>query len=109
MQPMGSKLEASIAIEGKFSEEGLLAMTQGEDMATAMAKALVDGPDAEGAEPIWSKLNPRRAFGHAEERPPAGMLFRIDPKSFVKKARPRRRRRQPTLPSNMRQLSLFEQ
>lgn len=32
MHLMGSKLEASLAIEGKFSEEGLLAMTQGEDM-----------------------------------------------------------------------------
>ncbi len=28
MQLMGSKLETSLAIEGKFSEEGLLAMTQ---------------------------------------------------------------------------------
>ena len=49
---MGYKMEASLAIEGKFSEEGLLAMTQGEDMTTAMAKALVDGLDVEGAEQI---------------------------------------------------------
>jgi len=57
LQLMGSKMEASLAIEGKFSEEGLLAMTQGEDMTTAMAKALVDGLDVEGAEQIWKKLN----------------------------------------------------
>jgi hypothetical protein len=57
MQLMGSKLEASLAIEGKFSEEGLLAMTQGEDMTTLMAKALVDGLDVEGAEQIWKKIN----------------------------------------------------
>ena len=57
LQLMGSKMEASLAIEGKFSEEGLLAMTQGEDMTTAMAKALVEGLDVEGAEQIWKKIN----------------------------------------------------
>ncbi len=57
LQLMGSKMEASLAIEGKFSEEGLLAMTQGEDMTTAMAKALTEGLNVEGAEQIWKKLN----------------------------------------------------
>jgi hypothetical protein len=57
LQLMGSKMEASLAIEGRFSEEGLLAMTQGEDMTTAMAKALVEGLEVEGAEQIWKKLN----------------------------------------------------
>lgn len=52
LQLIGSKLEASLAIEGKFSEEGLLAMTVGEDMTTAMAKALVNGLDVEGVEKI---------------------------------------------------------
>jgi SNF2 family DNA or RNA helicase len=45
MQLMGAKLEASLAIEGKFSDEGLLAMTSGEDLTTAMAKALVEDLD----------------------------------------------------------------
>jgi hypothetical protein len=54
---MGSKMEASLAVEGKFSEEGLLAMTQGEDITTAMAKALTEGLNMEGAEQIWKKLN----------------------------------------------------
>jgi SNF2 family DNA or RNA helicase len=57
LQLMGSKLEASLAIEGKFSEEGLLAMTAGEDMTIALAKALVEGLDTEGVEEIWSNLN----------------------------------------------------
>jgi hypothetical protein len=43
-----SKLEAALAIEGKFSEEGLMAMTAGEDMTTAMAKALVEGLEVKG-------------------------------------------------------------
>jgi len=44
MHLMGSKLEASLAIEGKFSEDGLLALPQGEDMATAPAKAPLRSP-----------------------------------------------------------------
>ena len=61
LQLMGSKMEASLAIEGKFSEEGLMAMTQGEDMSTALAKALVDGIEVEGAEDIWRKINLKNA------------------------------------------------
>jgi len=57
LQLMGSKLEASLAIEGKFTEEGLVAMTSGEDMTTALAKALVDGLETEGIEQIWKKIN----------------------------------------------------
>ncbi len=57
LQLMGSKMEASLAIEGKFSEEGLLAMTHGEDITTAMARALVERLEVEGAEQIWKKLN----------------------------------------------------
>lgn len=57
LQLMGSKMEASLAIEGKFSEEGLIAMTQGEDMTTAMAKALMEGLEIEGAEQLWKKIN----------------------------------------------------
>ena len=61
LQLMGSKMEASLALEGKFSEEGLMAMTQGEDMSTALARALVEGMDVEGAEDIWRKINQKNA------------------------------------------------
>lgn len=54
-------MEASLALEGRFSEEGLLAMTQGEDMNNALAKALMDGMDIEGAEDIWRKINLKNA------------------------------------------------
>jgi superfamily II DNA or RNA helicase len=67
LQLMGSKMEASLAIEGKFSEEGLLAMTQGEDMSTALAKALLDGLDIEGAEDIWRKINEKNAVAGKDE------------------------------------------
>jgi hypothetical protein len=84
MQLMGSKLEASLAIEGKFSEEGLLAMTQGEDMTTAMAKALVEGMDAEGVESVWANLNKANKVEHRESMP-EGVLSYLDPEILVKK------------------------
>ena len=58
LQLIGKKLEASMALEGKFSEEGLMAMTSGDDMSTALAKALVHGlSDTEGVENIWKNIN----------------------------------------------------
>jgi hypothetical protein len=67
MQLMGKKMEASLAIEGKFSEEGLLAMTSGEDMTTALAKTLMEGISGEGAENIWRKLNEKNAVYSATD------------------------------------------
>jgi SNF2 family DNA or RNA helicase len=92
MQLMGSKLEASLAIEGKFSEEGLLAMTQGENMTTALAKTLVDGLETEGVENIWSKLNQGGKTDY-QETSPEGWLFRIDPEGYQKNTRGKRKRR----------------
>jgi SNF2 family DNA or RNA helicase len=94
MQLMGSKLEASLAIEGKFSEEGLLAMTQGEDMMTALARALVDGLETEGVEQAWSKLNKADAAHCAGDSAPDGWLFYIDPASLVKKVRSKQRKKE---------------
>ena len=55
---MGKKLEASMALEGKFSEQGLQSMTSGEDMSTALAKALVKGlDDSSGIEQAWANIN----------------------------------------------------
>jgi hypothetical protein len=89
MQLMGSKLEASLAIEGKFSEEGLLAMIAGEDMTTAMAKALVERLEIEGVEQTWSRLNKRNA--RAEEPRVENKLFYVDPAAFVKQRKRRKR------------------
>lgn len=86
LQLIGSKLEVSLAIEGKFSEEGLLAMTAGEDMTTAMAKALVDGLDVDGVEKIWSKLNEKNVSSLKEEKV-ENKLFYVDPDSFQKQGK----------------------
>jgi len=67
MELMGKKMGASLAIEGKFSKEGLLAMTSGEDMTTALAKTLVEGLNNEGVENIWQKLNEKNSIYRSEE------------------------------------------
>ncbi len=54
---MGAKLKASLALEGSFSEEGLRALSSGDDMTSALCKALVKGlDDIETAEAIWGKV-----------------------------------------------------
>ena len=40
---MATKLQASMAIEGKFSEEGLRAMSNNEDLLTQIANSVVNG------------------------------------------------------------------
>ena len=60
LQLMGTRLEAAMAIEGKFSEEGLRALSEGIDMTTALAKALVDGISrADSVEAIWARMQGR--------------------------------------------------
>ena len=108
MQLMGSKLEASPAIEGKFSEEGLLAMPQGLDMTAALAKALVDGLEGEGVEQVWSKLNGRNGAYSGEERFADGMLFYVDPRVVEKRRRGKTRKRRRRGLSHVRQLGLFD-
>jgi SNF2 family DNA or RNA helicase len=94
LQLMGSKLEASLAIEGKFSEEGLLAMTAGEDMTTAMAKTLVEGLDVEGIEHMWSKLNERNISTPREEKV-ENKLFYVNPTYFLKKRKRKKKFQDP--------------
>jgi len=51
---MGAKVKATMALQGKFSAEGLTALTQSEDMMSALAKALVNGLDGvASAESYW--------------------------------------------------------
>ncbi|MBI5446328.1 MAG: DEAD/DEAH box helicase [Deltaproteobacteria bacterium] len=51
---MGAKVKATQALQGKFSAEGLVALTQSEDMVSALAKALMNGLEGvESAETYW--------------------------------------------------------
>lgn len=57
LQLMGSKLEAALLLEGKFSSEGLLALASGEDLTAELARALVEGLDGvDSAEAIWRRV-----------------------------------------------------
>lgn len=54
---MGSKLEAALAIEGKFSEEGLRSLSENNDLTTELAKSLVNGLDTSlSIESMWKKV-----------------------------------------------------
>jgi len=54
---MGKKLLVSLAMEGKFSGEGLQALDDGDDILTAMAKELVtERGIGESADAVWQQL-----------------------------------------------------
>src|ERR1700690_2912254 len=63
---MGRKLLVSLAMEGKFTAEGLQALDDGDDILTAMARELVtQGQVGEPANAVWRKLQEQ----HAESFP----------------------------------------
>ncbi len=74
---MGAKVKATMALQGKFSAEGLTALTQSEDMMSALAKALTNGLEGvESAESYWrSSRTAGKDFGHA----PANVAPRESP------------------------------
>ena len=54
---MGKKLLVSLAMEGKFSSEGLQALDDGDDILTAMARELVtERGIGESANTIWKQV-----------------------------------------------------
>ena len=59
---MGKKLLVSLAMEGKFSTEGLQALEEDDDMLTAMARELVTQKGVgERADEVWRRLQMERA------------------------------------------------
>jgi hypothetical protein len=54
---MGKKLLVSLAMEGKFSGDGLQALDDGDDMLTAMARELVtERGIGEPADAVWRQI-----------------------------------------------------
>ena len=54
---MGRKLLVSLAMEGKFSREGLQSLNEDDDMLTAMARELVtEGGVGESAAAVWRQI-----------------------------------------------------
>lgn len=59
---MGTKLRAALALEGRFSSEGLRAMAEGDDLGVELARVLVEG--LQGLEPVetlWGSPIPETA------------------------------------------------
>lgn len=81
---MGSKLAASMGLEGKWSEDGLQALCESEDMTSALARALVNGLDGtDSAEAIWRKMAPAEVETAAEApaSPAAGEAVEVAPEA----------------------------
>ncbi|MGO8792989.1 MAG: hypothetical protein ACLQVL_37145 [Terriglobia bacterium] len=74
---MGKKLLVSLAMEGKFANDGLQAIDEGDDILMAMARELVTEKGiGESADAVWKQLVERQAdvFGvRAGETPQAAM------------------------------------
>ncbi len=60
LELVGRKLSASLAIEGKLTDDGLASMCAGDDMTLLLAKTLVERMDIQGAESVWRTLNRRQ-------------------------------------------------
>ena len=83
---MGKKLLVSLAMEGKFANDGLQAIDEGDDILMAMARELVTEKGiGESADAVWKRLQKQQAevFGirpvetfpaETELEPPAGDL-----------------------------------
>ena len=86
MRLMGKKLLVSLAMEGKFANDGLQAIDEGDDILMAMARELVTEKGiGESADAVWKRLQKQQAevFGirpvemsqlETEAEPPAGDL-----------------------------------
>jgi SNF2 family DNA or RNA helicase len=56
---MGKKLLVALAMEGKFTSDGLQAIDGDDDMLTAMARELVENRGiGEAAESVWERISP---------------------------------------------------
>ncbi len=79
---MGSKLEAALTIEGKFSEEGLRALAAGDNITSELAKALMKGLDnVESAERLWKKMYQNRPVTTEEE--PQAQIVTVRPSGEI--------------------------
>jgi hypothetical protein len=102
---MASKISASSALEGSFSEDGLAALAGGEDLTTELARTLAEGIRLQDAGRAWAKVSAGKPKAAKPEVEP-----RIDPfvtaskraasaKRTVRRKRPRRAARVVALPA----------
>ena len=60
LELVGKKLSASLAIEGKLTDDGLASLSSGDDMTLMLARALIEGAQIDGAESVWRSMNKKR-------------------------------------------------
>lgn len=60
LELVGKKLSASLAIEGKLTDDGLASLCTGEDMTLTLARTLIEGAQIGGAESVWRAMNAKR-------------------------------------------------
>jgi hypothetical protein len=105
MALMAQKLDASLALEGQFSAEGLAALSADSgSMTMELAKSLVENIDFGDAERVWAKLNMDEAVAVVQA------ATTIESPSPLVRDAGRRPRRMPTgslSAAVTRQLSLF--
>ena len=107
---MAQKLDASLALEGQFSAEGLAAMSADSGSLTMeLAKSLVENIDFGDAERVWAKLGMDEALAVAVEQRRPGMEGPQPPENPSRPLRrPRRRLPAGSLSAAVaQQLSLF--
>ncbi len=96
------ELPDASAIEDKFSEEGLFAMTQREDMWSALTRALLDGLEAQRVEHIWFGLNVANAQDYPALSAPDGWLSYVASESLKRPKRPRSRTKRKSVVTHLK-------
>lgn len=80
---MATKLQASMAIEGKFSEEGLRAMSDNQDMLTKIAGSVIQGIEAVSKIDMVSVEKTERVIKNDRVRTPLKALLIEDVKKYT--------------------------
>jgi len=103
---MASKITASSALEGSFSEDGLAALAGGEDLTTELARTLAEGIKLQDAGRAWEKVSVRKPKVAKPEAEPRIDPFvtptrqtAVLPKRTIRRKRTRRAARVVALPA----------
>ncbi len=98
---MATKITASSALEGSFSEDGLAALAGGEDLTTELARTLAENIRLEDAGRAWAKVAAGRPKAVKPEAEPRIDPFRqaASPKRTARRKRTHRTARVVALPA----------
>jgi hypothetical protein len=93
MALMAQKLDASLALEGQFSVEGLAAMSaESGSLTMELAKSLVENLDFGDAERVWERFR-------SEPSEPREELLEVDEPPIIQEEKPQFIQRQHVYPT----------